>query len=279
MTEENQVSHNETVQETSTEESATPSFNLGGYFPDDVKNDPDFERISKNMNLDDPALIAKDLFHKTKHFGKVKEEMRKELESESNKEYAPEEYIVETPENYEANEEILTAVKNKAQELGINPESFKSLVQSFMGSEQGVINQMQEQQEADFNAQLKEEADFIKSKTGLDSEKLIEQSKTTWANFADPKYKDIFNNFDKGSQLVIADLLNNVASKISEPSTGKQAPNYPMSIESAKNKIYEIRADKSLNEAEKSRLLSELYPVAYQDETPESLGVSFSRSL
>ena len=52
-----------------------------------------------------------------------------------------------------------------------------------------------------------------------------------------------------------------------------------MSIESAKNKIYEIRADKSLNEAEKSRLLSELYPVAYQDETPESLGVKFYRSL
>lgn len=270
MTEENQVSQNETVQETSSEEST--AFNFGDYFPEDVKSDPDFERISKNMPLDKPEMLAKELYHKTKHFGKVKEEMRREIESEAN--YAPEDYSYEAPENYEANEEILGVVKAKAQELGVKPEAFKSLVESFMGSEQGVLTQMQEKQEAEFNAQLKEESDFIKLKTGLDSEKLIEQSKTTWANFADPKYKDVFDNFDKGSQLVIADLLNNVASKVSEPSTGKQAPSYSMSKESALDKISEVRADKSLNDGERNQKLSELYPIAYQDQDSKSLGIS-----
>ena len=281
MTEEAQVSPSETVQETSTEESTqettqSPAFNLGEYFPEDVRSDPDFERISKNMPLDKPEMLAKELYHKTKHFGKVKEEMRKELEGESNKEYTPEEYSYEAPENYEANEEILGVVKAKAQELGVKPEAFKALVESFMGSEQGVLSQMQEQQEEDFNTRLKEEADFIKSKTGLDSEKLIEQSKTTWANFADPKYKDVFDNFDKGSQLVIADLLNNVASRVSEPSTGKQAPSYTMSSDSALTKIAEVRADKALNDGERNQQLAELYPIAYQNQDAKSLGVHSS---
>lgn len=268
MTEEAQVSPSETVQETSTEESTqettqSPAFNLGEYFPEDVRSDPDFERISKNMPLDKPEMLAKELYHKTKHFGKVKEEMRKELEGESNKEYAPEDYSYEAPENYEANEEILGVVKAKAQELGVKPEAFKALVESFMGSEQGVLSQMQEQQEEDFNTRLKEEADYLKSKTGLDSEKLIEQANAHWANFADPRHKDMLKGFDKGSQLVIADLLNNLTSKVGEPITGKQAPRYEMSESSALAKITEVRADKALNTGERDQRLAELYPVAY----------------
>lgn len=221
MTEETNVSQTEIAQETSTEES---SFNFAKYFPEDVKSDPDFERISKNMPLDKPELLAKELYHKTKHFGKVKEEMRKELEGEFNKKYTPEEYSYDLPENYQANEELLGSVKEKALELGIKPDAFKALVETFTGKEQEYLSSLQSKQEEKFNNQLKEESEFLKSKNGLDADKLIEKSKTAWSNFVDPRYKDLFENFDKGTQLVLADMLNNISSRVSEPSTGKFQP-------------------------------------------------------
>lgn len=271
MTEETQVSQNEIAQETSTEESST-AFNFAEYFPEDVKSDPDFERISKNMPLDKPDLLAKDLYHKTKHFGKVKDEMRKELEGEFNKKYTPEEYSYELPENYQANEELLGSVKAKALELGVKPEAFKALVETFTGQEQEFISKMQADAEAEFNAKLKEESDFLKGKHGADADALIEKSKTTWANFVDPRYKELFDNFDKGTQLVLSDMLSNIASRVSEPSVGKQEPKYEMSKESALSKIEEIRADKSMDQIEKDRRLSKLYSIAYQDDNAKSLG-------
>ncbi len=272
MTEETNVSPDEIAQETSTEESST-AFNFADYFPEDVKSDPDFERISSNLPLDKPEMLAKELYHKTKHFGKVKDEVRKELEGEFNKEYAPEDYSYEAPENYEPNEEILGAIKSKAQELGINPDSFKALAEEYMGLEQGVMTKSQEESEAQFQAQIKEESDFLKQKNGLESEKLIEQSKTTWNNFVDPRYKDIFDNFDKGTQLVLADMLNNISNRVSEPSTGKQESSYTMSRDTALSKIAEIRADSNIPEHQKTSMLSELYPVAYQDQDAKSLGI------
>ena len=270
MTEETNVSQTEIAQETSTE--ATP-FNFANYFPEDVKSDPDFERISKNMPLDKPELLAKELYHKTKHFGKVKEEMRKELEGEFNKQYASEEYSYDLPENYQANEELLGSVKEKALELGIKPDAFKALVETFTGKEQEYLSSLQSKQEEEFNNQLKEESEFLKSKNGLDADKLIEKSKTAWSNFVDPRYKDLFENFDKGTQLVLADMLNNISSRVSEPSTGKQESSYTMSKDTALSRIAEIRADRNIPEHQKTSMLAELYPVAYQDQNAKSLGI------
>ena len=272
MTEETNVSQTEIAQETSTEESS-PAFNFADYFPEDVKSDPDFERISKNLPLDKPEMLAKELYHKTKHFGKVKEEMRKELESELNKQYAPEDYSYQAPENYTPNEELLGAIKTKAQELGIKPEAFKTLAETFMGLEQGIMSKTTEEQEAQFQAQLKEESDFLRQKNGLDAEKLIESSKTVWGNFVDPRYKDLFDNFDKGTQLVLADMLNNISNRVGEPKTGKLDSGFSMSKESALSKIAEIRADRSLNDGERNSRLAELYPIAYQNEDAKSLGI------
>lgn len=272
MTEE-KVSPSEIAPETSTETSQEKAFNFGEYFPEDVKNDPDFERISKNLPLDKPELLAKELYHKTKHFGKVKEEMRKELEGEFNKKYTPEEYSYDLPENYQANEEILGTIKEKALELGVKPEAFKTLVETFAGKEQEFISKMQEEAEAEFNAKLKEEAEFLKGKHGADSDALIEQAKKNWGSFTDPRYKDLFDNFDKGTQLVLADMLSNISQKVSEPTTGKPQGGFSMSKETALSKIEEIRADKSLNDIERQNKLSVLYPIAYQGETAKSLGV------
>lgn len=272
MTEETNVSQTEIAQETSTEESST-AFNFADYFPEDVKSDPDFERISSNLPLDKPEMLAKELYHKTKHFGKVKEEMRKELEGEFNKQYTPEEYSYDLPENYQANEELLGSVKEKALELGIKPEAFKALVETFTGKEQEHLSSLQSKQEEDFNNQLKEESDFLKQKNGLEAEKLIEHSKTAWNNFVDPRYKDLFENFDKGTQLVLADMLNNISNRVSEPSTGKQESSYTMSRDTALSKIAEIRADRNIPEHQKTSMLAELYPVAYQDQDAKSLGI------
>ena len=63
---------------------ATNNFDITKYFSEDLKKDADFERLSKNIPNDLNALV-KDLYHKTKHFGKARDVAKAELEAEINK--------------------------------------------------------------------------------------------------------------------------------------------------------------------------------------------------
>ena len=74
--------------------------------------------------------------------------------------YAPEDYTYELPENYQANDDLLNLVKDKSVELGIKPEAFKQLVETFTGEESKIIQGIQADNESKINElqnSLKEE--------------------------------------------------------------------------------------------------------------------------
>lgn len=239
-------SSTEVAQETNAETTPTESFSSS-------ITDPELKAYVDKAGYKDINGVLKSAMHLEKKMGAPKEVEKYEADA----------YTYELPESYQANDEILGSVKSRAIELGIKPEAFKDLVETFTNQEHGIISKMQSDAETEFQAQLKEESSFIKEKTGVEADALIESSKTTWGNFVDPRYKDTFDNFDKGTQLVLADMLTNIASKISEPSLGKPSGGNSIGKEAAIEKINQLRSDTTLSQKDLDDQLAPLYAIAY----------------
>ena len=215
-------------------------FDVTKYVTDDLRADPDFERLFKNIP-NDPHKLVKDLYHKTKHFGKVRETVRGELEAEMKKPavYNAELYNYELPENYTIEDEILNTAKTKAAELGINPESAKAFMSEIFKADSQVEARLAAEAKV---AQEKTVAD-LKAEWGSDYEKRLEKANNTWSYFTSPEDDALIEKMPADAKALLSRVMDKIGQKISEPSIGKLNP--ASSPNDAQSEITRIFNDKT----------------------------------
>lgn len=230
---------NQTTQQT-TNNSANNIFDVSRYFSEDLRKDPDFERLSKNIP-NDPEKLVKDLYHKTKYFGRAKEEVRKELETELNKPqvFDPTSYTYQMPENYQIEDKLQEVAKSKALELGIKPEQFKGMMEAIFETDNQIDAALKAEQK-----RIDEEAiNTLKAEWGNDFDKKAANIDRTWQYFTNPEDDKIFDSLDGQSKVVIYKLVDKISQKISEPQIGKTSLN--SSRADIQSEINRIMSDKS----------------------------------
>jgi len=191
--------------------------------------------------------------------------------------YAPEDYTYELPENYQANDDLLNLVKDKSVELGIKPEAFKQLVETFTGEESKIIQGIQ----ADNEARINELQNSLKEEWGNSYDDNLKIAENTFKRFATEEDQEQFASLPPESQLAVAKIMHNVSQQIGEGTQGKVGNSQGvLTKEDALAKISEIRNDRTIDPNVRDRELAKLYPIAYANETGESLGVvtGFSRN-
>lgn len=206
------TSTNEVVSQT------TNNFDVSQYFTEDLKKDSDFERLSKNIPNDLNALV-KDLYHKTKHFGKARDVVKAELEAEMNKTntYQENDYQYKLPENYTLEDELLGSAKAKAIELGIKPEQFKSFMESMFESD-AKIKSLQEQE---LKKAEEEAVQSLRKEWGTDYDKKANKAETMLQYFTSPEDDEKIQNLPTDAKILLAKLMDKVSQKIQEPTIGK----------------------------------------------------------
>lgn len=223
---------------------------------------------SKSLsNFKDINGLAKSYINLEKKLGAPKE-------SES---YEVEDYTYELPENYQANDDLLNLVKDKSVELGIKPEAFKQLVETFTGKENELIQGIQ----ADNEVKINELQNSLKEEWGNSYDANLKISEDTFKRFATEEDQEQFASLLPEGQLVVAKIMHNVSQQIGEGTQGKVGNSQGgLTKENALAKISEIRNDTTIDPNVRDRELAKLYPVAYASETGESLGVvtGFSRN-
>lgn len=250
----------ETNQPIITTTQPTNSFDYNSFFPEDVRKDPDFERYAKNFPKTQEEL-AKDYFHKNKHFGKAKEVIRAELEAELNKpvDYKPEDYNYILPEGYEIENEILDVAKTKARELGIKPELAQKFMQEIFNADANLEKTLgQKQYEQEKNA-----IEALKKDWGYEFQNKLTLANQTLARFTTPDEQNLLEQLPKDSQIIIAKIMQNVGSRISEGNIGTTNQLISKMSESdfqAKRKeIWASNKPDSLKYAEEKLLFDQFY--------------------
>lgn len=186
---------------------------------------------SKSLaNFKDIDGLAKSYIHLEKKLGQPQEPQV---------EYKAEDYSFDTPENYEANNDIMSAVQAKALEAGVKPEVFKQLAETFIGKESEIIQAMRQEQEQG----LKETQESLKKEWGADYDKRLAKADETWQKLTEEGDDKILNSLDPNAKLAIAKLMDNISQKISEPHIGKQAGSPVLTKEEAKSKLEKIYSD------------------------------------
>lgn len=194
----------------------TNNFDITKYFSEDLKKDSDFERLSKNIPNDLNALV-KDLYHKTKHFGKARDVVKAELEAELNKTYEENDYQYKMPENYSLEDELLTNAKTKAIELGIKPEQFKSFMETMFESDAKIkFSQEQELKKAE-----EEAVQSLKKEWGSDYDKKISKAESMLQYFTSSEDDEKIQNLPAETKILLAKMMDKVSQKIQEPTIGK----------------------------------------------------------
>lgn len=230
-------SQNTTV---STEQSISNAFDVSKYFSQDLRSDPDFERLSKNIP-NDPEKLVKDLYHKTKYFGRAREEVRKELEAELNKPqvFQPDQYSYEMPEGYEIEEELTAAAKQKAIELGVKPEQFKALMETMFQTDKALVSKVEAQTKEANQAAL----ESLKNEWGGNFEKKMEEANRMWQFFTSPEEDAILDKMDGAAKVAISKIMSKIAAKTSESPIGKLNP--VASKDAIQAEISRIQQDKA----------------------------------
>jgi len=197
---------------------ATNDFDVTKYFSEDLKKDADFERLSKNIPNDLNALV-KDLYHKTKHFGKARDVVKAELEAEMNKSVSYEEndYQYKMPENYIIENELLSNAKAKAIELGIKPEQFKSFMETMLESDAKIKSS----QEQELKKAEEEAVQSLKKEWGNDYDKKISKAETMLQYFTSSEDDEKIQNLPAEAKILLAKMMDKVSQKIQEPTIGK----------------------------------------------------------
>lgn len=197
---------------------ATNNFDITKYFSEDLKKDADFERLSKNIPNDLSALV-KDLYHKTKHFGKARDVAKAELEAEMNKptSYKENDYQYKLPENYAIEDELLGSAKAKAIELGIKPEQFKSFMETMFESD-AKIKFLQEQE---LKKAEEEAAQSLRKEWGIDYDKKVNKAETMLQYFTSTEDDQEIQSLPTNAKILLAKLMDKVSQKIQEPTIGK----------------------------------------------------------
>jgi len=237
--------NNETVNETS--------------FIDQI-TDEEIKGSKSLSNFKDINGLAKSYINLEKKLGSPKEPET----------FLPEDYSYELPENYNANEDLLNSVKEKAIELGVKPEAFKQLVKTFTSEESELLNNIQ----AESDAKITEMQEELKKEWGSAYDHNLKEAENTFQRFASESDQEAFANLTPEGQFAVAKIMHNVGKQIAEPTQGSIGnQKTTLTKENALTKINEIRMSTDLDPNTKERELAKLYPIAYADQSAESLGI------
>lgn len=238
------------------------TFDVTKYVTDDLRADPDFERLFKNIP-NDPHKLVKDLYHKTKHFGKVRETVRGEIEAEMKKPvvYNADQYNYELPENYLIEDEILNTAKTKAAELGISPEAAKA----FMGEIFKADSQIEARLAAENKAAQEKVIAELKSEWGVDYEKRLEKANNTWSRLTSPEDDALIENLPMNAKALLSKVMDKIGQKISEPLIGglSSPASSKMTEQEFQSSLAAIDNDNMLTPNQKTTKKSEIYGKFY----------------
>lgn len=245
---------------------STPSFDINTFFPEDIRKDPDFERYSKNLPKDLES-IAKDYYHKNKHFGKARDVVKAELEAELSKpaEYKPEDYSYELPEGYQVENEILDVAKNKAKELGIKPEIAKQFVKELFTADAQIAAKLDAETKAQEKAQYEAEKALIeglKKEWGYEFDNNLKLADTTLAKLTTPEEYDKIVSLPKDLQATLTKLFHKIGSRMSEGSIGNTKVGSPMTqadFDAKRKEIWASNKPESMKYAEEKLLFDQFY--------------------
>jgi hypothetical protein len=220
-----------------------PAFDYNSFFPEDIRKDPEFDKYSKNFPKDLQG-IAKDYYHKNKHFGKARDVVKAELEAELNKpaEYKPEDYSYELPEGYEIENEILDVAKNKARELGIKPEIAKQFIKEIFTADAKIANKLDEEMQVQEKAKYETEkaiTEGLKKEWGFEYENNVKLADTTLAKLTTLEDYNKIVSLPKDIQATIAKVFHKIGTRMSEGAIGGTG----QPTMSAQSKINSIMAD------------------------------------
>jgi len=243
-----------------------PAFDFNSFFPEDIRKDPEFERYSKNFPKDLQG-IAKDYYHKNKHFGKARDVVKAELEAEFNKpaEYKPEDYSYELPEGYEIENEILDVAKNKARELGIKPEIAKQFVKELFTADAQIANKLNEEMQVQEKTKYETEkaiTEGLKKEWGFEYDNNVKLADTTLAKLTTPEDYDKIVSLPKDIQATIAKVFHKIGTRMSEGAIGNFKIAQPMTEADFLAKRSEIRNSNKMDSV-KMREEAELYQSYY----------------
>lgn len=230
----------ESSQNTTPEQSNSNVFDVSKYFSDDLRQDPDFERLAKNIP-NDPAKLVKDLYHKTKFFGRAKDEVRKELEAELSKPqiFQADQYTYEMPEGYNIEEELTATAKQKAMELGIKPEQFKGLMEEMFKADHALTSKQELQAKEANDAAI----ESLKNEWGSNYDKKMEEANRMWQFLTSPEEDAILDKMDATAKVAISKIMSKIAAKTSETPIGKLNP--VASKDAIQAEIARIQQDKA----------------------------------
>jgi hypothetical protein len=251
---------------TTTSNQETNSFDFNSFVSDDLKTDPDFERIT-NQFPKDPKSLIKDYYNKFKHFGKAKEVVKAELEAESkNFQYKPEEYSFDLPtKDYQIEKDILETAKQKAIELGIKPEQAKGLINEILKKDFEITSKIEEEKIAKEKIQHEENQKIIeglKTQWGFDYEKRLDNAEKTFAKFTSPEESLYFASLPMNAKIPLIKMMDSISSKISEGTigTGGESNN---SLASIDVEIEKLNNDNTLPDYIKHERKQQLYQKRY----------------
>lgn len=250
---ENNITPNDTPETT---ENTTPE---EVSFLDQI-TDEDLKKSKSLANFKDLNGLAKSYINLEKKLGAPKEPER----------YEEKDYTYQLPENYKVNEDLINPIREKAIELGVKPEAFKQLVETFTSKEHEILQQSEESVEAEIKALQ----DGLKKEWGESYDNNLKIAEDTFKRFATEEDQDRFTKLSPEGQLAVAKIMHNVSTKIGEGVQGKIGnAQTTLTREEALAKISEIRSNRELDLNTKNRQLASLYPIAYAGETGETLGV------
>jgi hypothetical protein len=193
-------------------------------------SDTEIKQYIEKAGYKDINGLAKSMMHAEKKLGSPREE----------ESFKDEDYTYELPEDYTPNEDILNPIKEKAVELGIKPDAFKALVETFVGKESEIISQLEQSQQD----QQKEVQDSLKKEWGNEYEAKLEQADKTWRAFAPEEADKMLSQMKPEQQLAIAKIMTSIGDKVSEPLTGQQKGNSLLTKEQAEHSIQNIMNDR-----------------------------------
>jgi hypothetical protein len=189
-------------------------------------------KSSKSLsNFKDVEGLAKSYVNLEKKLGQPKEPEK----------YEADQYNYEFGEDYKPHEAIYKSFTDKAIELGVKPDAYKELIETYVKSEQQAINDFNKEQEAlneEFTSKLKED-------WGNDYSKNLEKAENLWTKFAPENADKMFSKMTPDMKGAVAKAMFNISKTMSDSHV--EAPNKTQDLtkEEIQNKIKAIYSDKN----------------------------------
>ncbi len=193
--------------------------------------DSELKNSKSLSNFKDVEGLAKSYVNLEKKLGQPKEPEK----------YEADQYNYEFGEGYKPHEGIYKNFTDKAIELGVKPDAYKELINTYVDSEQQAINDFNKEQETlneEFTGKLKED-------WGNDYSKNLEKAENLWTKFAPENADKMFSKMTPEMKGAVAKAMFNISKTMSDSHV--EAPNRQQDLtkEEIQNKIQEIRNDRN----------------------------------